>query len=423
MYIDNTYNADDGSIFFRTKTSATPVNAMTILGTGLVGIGTASPGALLHVGAAGTAGWGSGSSVGLVSIISGANATPTNGNLRVLTTDSQAIDVGGSIVLGGNYATTVNNFGFASISGRKENGTNANPAGYFQITTTNSVGGVAEAMRITSTGLVGIGTTSPATKLNLSGAGADASGLQMTNTAAGGGTWTMEVGQTGFEPVGGLTFRNTGGTRVVSFGPNYSQVYIGTLPSALNIGILNVDSETNGYAAAVFKNSGSGNPGYPTAVIWNPMTTGANNLLAFYTEGGAGTQRGYIAYDRANGLLLYSTGSDARLKNILGDASSTLAVDRLSQIPVRNYEWKETPGISHVGFVAQELYQTNPEAVAVGGADPKKNPWGIDRSALVPDLVLGFQAHQADINALNSEIAALKKIVCADHPNAEVCQK
>jgi hypothetical protein len=43
VYFDNTWNNNDGDIRFRTKTSGTAVNALTIKGSGNVGIGTSSP--------------------------------------------------------------------------------------------------------------------------------------------------------------------------------------------------------------------------------------------------------------------------------------------------------------------------------------------------------------------------------------------
>jgi len=39
-YIDNLYNNDAGNIYFRTKTAGTPINALTILGTGSINTGT-----------------------------------------------------------------------------------------------------------------------------------------------------------------------------------------------------------------------------------------------------------------------------------------------------------------------------------------------------------------------------------------------
>jgi hypothetical protein len=48
-YIDNLYDNVNSNIYIRTRTNGTPVNALTILGGGNVGIGTTSPGAKLEV--------------------------------------------------------------------------------------------------------------------------------------------------------------------------------------------------------------------------------------------------------------------------------------------------------------------------------------------------------------------------------------
>ena len=48
-FIDNRYNNDAGDIKFRTKTAGTPVDAMTIIGSGNVGVGTTNPGAKLDL--------------------------------------------------------------------------------------------------------------------------------------------------------------------------------------------------------------------------------------------------------------------------------------------------------------------------------------------------------------------------------------
>ena len=48
-YIDNRYNNDNGSIYFRTKTAVSPQIRMAIKGSGKVGIGTDSPVSKLEV--------------------------------------------------------------------------------------------------------------------------------------------------------------------------------------------------------------------------------------------------------------------------------------------------------------------------------------------------------------------------------------
>ena len=77
-----------------------------------------------------------------------------SGNALIYTTDSQAVDKGGQLDLGGIYTGT-SITGFGSIAGRKENGTDANLNGYLQFGT-SLAGTIAEKMRITSTGNVGI---------------------------------------------------------------------------------------------------------------------------------------------------------------------------------------------------------------------------------------------------------------------------
>jgi len=87
-------------------------------------------------------------------------------NLSVMTSDAQAIDKGGRIGLGGLADTFIE---FGSIFGRKENATAGNRAGYLGFATFQAGAAPTEWMRITSTGAVGIGTTSPLGLLNVNG--------------------------------------------------------------------------------------------------------------------------------------------------------------------------------------------------------------------------------------------------------------
>jgi hypothetical protein len=80
-------------------------------------------------------------------------------NLGVRTANTATIDMGGTIGLGGYFSTTVSSAYFASIRGAKENATAANYAGYLALQTVAHGGVLTEKMRITSDGLVGIGTS------------------------------------------------------------------------------------------------------------------------------------------------------------------------------------------------------------------------------------------------------------------------
>jgi len=167
---------------------------MRILGNGNVGIGTATPAAPLTVGAA----VGSPATNANAVIINAANTTLSSrgGNLQVITTNTSAIDTGGSIGLGGQYNTLANSVEFASIAGRKENSTVTNFAGYLQFITTADAVAPTEKMRITSTGNVGIGTTTPSTQLHIVSAGSSNAAARVSNGFYGG---QMLVNTVGFE--------------------------------------------------------------------------------------------------------------------------------------------------------------------------------------------------------------------------------
>ena len=80
------------------------------------------------------------------------------GNMYVGTTNSQAINLGGQISIGGSWSGTSQTV-FGAIAGRKESSTNAEAKGYLQFSTLEN--SVQERMRIDSSGRVMIGTTSP----------------------------------------------------------------------------------------------------------------------------------------------------------------------------------------------------------------------------------------------------------------------
>ncbi|MDO8716744.1 MAG: hypothetical protein Q7J73_08075, partial [Dehalococcoidales bacterium] len=82
------------------------------------------------------------------------------GLVSLYSKDAFAQDKGASIILGGLYNATGRR-AFAGIGGFKENATSDNFAGYFAIATRLGGGALEEKLRVTSTGNVGIGTTTP----------------------------------------------------------------------------------------------------------------------------------------------------------------------------------------------------------------------------------------------------------------------
>ena len=126
----------------------------TVTATGNVGIGTTSPGSVLDVRFPSSPATDNGA---------GLNA------IRSFTTSAFAINTGGAISLGGVYASGGEVAAFGQIAGRKENATSGDLWGYLQFSTNSGGGTMVERMRISGPGNVGIGSTAPGTKLDVSG--------------------------------------------------------------------------------------------------------------------------------------------------------------------------------------------------------------------------------------------------------------
>lgn len=120
---------------------------LTIASGGNIGIGITAPGARLTV-----------------EDVNRANIDFQN--LAVQTSDSFAVDKGGSMAFLGKYNTAGAIANFAGVAGRKENSTDGSYLGYVQLFTQNGYG-LQERMRITSGGNIGIGTTSPGALLEV----------------------------------------------------------------------------------------------------------------------------------------------------------------------------------------------------------------------------------------------------------------
>ena len=107
-----------------------------------------------------------------------------------------------------------------------------------------------------------------------------------------------------------------------------------------------------------------------------------------------------------NGLT-YATSSDMRLKENI--VPTHLGLAAVNDIKVYDYNFKtDTDKTPQTGFLAQELYKIFPQAVSVGGDDPKVKPWAVDYGKLTPILVKAIQEQQVQIEALKKEIENLK---------------
>jgi len=122
----------------------------------------------------------------------------------------------------------------------------------------------------------------------------------------------------------------------------------------------------------------------------------------------AGAVQGTIAGVGSTSVA-FNTTSDARLKT---DRGRAVDLSALRGVVVHDFTWK-ADGVRSRGVFAQEAYDVFPRAVTEGTDDETPEghlarPWMTDYSKFVPDLIAGFQQHDAELAALRAAFATLK---------------
>jgi hypothetical protein len=245
-------------------------------------------------------------------------------------------------------------------------------------------GGNATAITIDSSENVGIGTTSPATILHAKASG-DAelrleAGTNQDARVRFGDATDNDLGYIGFNRNAGymnFSINNTQGEhmRIDSAG----RLLVGT--TSINGAMGNFVASNGVTGLNIFQSSGSG----------------SHTLVAFNVSGG-GVSVGTITTNSST--TAYNTTSDARLKNILGEAKGLEIINKLNPV---NFEWKESKEIQD-GLIAQEVLKIVPNAVT----GSEEDYYQMDYSKLVTPLIKAIQEQQEQIDALQSEINLLK---------------
>ncbi len=129
------------------------------------------------------------------------------------------------------------------------------------------------------------------------------------------------------------------------------------------------------------------------------------NTTAFYLGcyAGGGLDGG-LRGDGAGGVGLY-TASDRDLKQNIIEIPS--ALNTLSKISAKQYEFKAAPGKKMHGFIAQELFEVYPEAVAV--PENENDIYMVNYSALTPLLTGGVNELYKLLKDQQAELELLKK--------------
>ena len=143
-----------------------------------------------------------------------------------------------------------------------------------------------------------------------------------------------------------------------------------------------------------------GNTTADVLTVLSGSTANANVGVAVFRDGGA-EFCGQITCNGSTNSVSYTTSSDARLKNVLGEAKGLEIINKLNPV---HFEWKKS-GIKQDGLIAQEVEPILPNAVTY---NEESDVYSMDYIKLVTPLIKAIQEQQEQIDALQSEIKTLK---------------
>jgi hypothetical protein len=256
-----------------------------------------------------------------------------------------------------------------------------------------------QAMTLDASGNLGIGTTSPSARLDVTVAGT------ASYSSSSAPTPNIFLGTTGaansrYTSIG-INCRGTSGQSQTN--------YITSVPEAADGNAALAFSVYGGYAAverARITSDGDLLVGKTdVTVTTNGVTIGAANYVAssrnndptgFFTRSGTDgsavvfykntTDVGSISVTTT--ATAYNTSSDQRLKQNIQDADPASAL--IDSLQVRKFDWKSDGSHQRYGFVAQELVTVAPEAVHQ--PTDSEEMMAVDYSKLVPMLVKEIQS-------------------------------
>jgi len=433
-YISGVRGTTNNSAYleFAVANDALGAPKMWLTQTGYLGIGTQSP---LHP----------------LTVATPSSAVDARSGAYIYSTNSMGANLGGQLFFGGSYTGTSETF-WASIAGRKENATDADVAGYLAFATRPSGGSNTERMRITSTGNVGIGTSSPTAKLEIQNSPANDWGLSVwgnttTSQSYGGiirgGTNANDVSFRVNNAANTSTYFTVNGDGKLGIGltTGTGKVFIKQVSAFFYEG-LNVYSSSNdafvgightGSLAVINSSYNSTAAYYPLAFYTSDtermrITSGGNVLIGTTSSPSAyglvairGTNQGLTIQDAvSNGYrsLYYQSGnlyfyngtnegylssggtwvnaSDVTLKKDVKEIEYGLK--EVMELKPKWYRMIEDD-LEQIGFIAQDVEEVLPELVSTS----EKGMKGLSYGQLTAVLVKAIQELNAKVSALENK--------------------
>ena len=285
--------------------------------------------------------------------------------------------------------------------------------------------GGAEAMRLDSSGNVGIGVT-PSAWIS------SQKGVQSNNAFWSTNSTTSNFGQNAFLSAssGNWTYTTSAAASLYEqFGGNHTwyTAASGTAGNTVTFtDRMRIDSSGSVLVNATAQLAGekfnvsAGGSTINTAYFNFTTTDDRGNVILKHARATGATTGQQIAFLNSSGTNVgavnsttsatsYATSSDYRLKENVQPMVG--ALDKVAQLKPVTYTWK-IDGSDGQGFIAHELQAVVPDAV-VGEKDAVDEdgnikPQGIDTSFLVATLTAAIQEQQTIINDLKARITALE---------------